>query len=308
MKLWMAAAAIAIPATAMAQEAPPAAQGEPVRRVMARVPPPMPRTGERADLAIELVAGMPTVTAMVNGRGPYRFGIETGYPGNLRITPALAAALGLEQVGEAMGGDPSGRNPRRIPLYRVESVMLGGLTYSGIDAGAMDFASPRMKTLDGLLGLGFLRDLLVTIDYGAGRFTAAPGALPPADGASVVELTVDRGLLSIPIAIGGMSYPVHLDTGNSRHPLFMPAELIAKLPTRGQPRDIGVGRTISQEVALQAVDLAAPVAIGGTRLSVTEVAFPAIAPVGNVGSLALAGMAVTLDLANRRVRVVPSKR
>jgi hypothetical protein len=33
-----------------------------------------------------------------------------------------------------------------------------------------------------------------------------------------------------------------------------------------------------------------------------------VASAGNIGSQALAGMAVTVDYANRRVRIVPSRR
>jgi len=56
------------------------------------------------------------------------------------------------------------------------------------------------------------------------------------------------------------------------------------------------------------VDLAAPVRIGSTILPITDVGYPAIAPVGNVGSLALQAMAVTIDYPNRRLRVAPSAR
>ena len=57
---------------------------------------------------------------------------------------------------------------------------------------------------------------------------------------------------------------------------------------------------------IKAVDLAVPVRVGDTELPVTSVAYPSVAPPGNLGSLALQTMAVTLDYANARVRIVPS--
>ena len=148
---------------------------------------------------------------------------------------------------------------------------------------------------------------MLTIDYGRLRLTAAPGALPAADDRDVVAFTPDRGgLIAFPLRIGDIVRQVHLDTGNSRFPLFMPTDSIAGLPTRGAARRIGTARTVSQEIALHAVDLAAPVRVGATRLAVTDVGYPAIAAVGNIGSLALGNMAVTIDYPNRRLRIVPS--
>lgn len=296
-----------VAATATAQPPQPAPGPQPMMRMMR--PPPPAMAGTRADLAVELVAGMPTILATVNGRGPYRFGIDTGAPGYLRVTPALASALGLEPAGQALTGDPSGRNPVRVPVYRVDSLAFGGLTYSGISTTALTLPNPRLASLDGIIGIGFFEQLLLTIDYGRLRLSAAPGALPAADGREVVDATLDRGvLISVPLSIGGTVHQVHLDTGNTRYPFFMPAEAIAALPTRGAARGIGVAHTVSQEIQLQAIDLAAPVSVGATRLPITDVGFPAVASAGNIGSQALAGMAVTVDYANRRVRIVPSRR
>lgn len=310
MKIRFVALTLLAATTAAGQPAPqpqPQPQPQPMARMMR--PPPPAMTGTGAELDIELVASMPTILATVNGRGPYRFGVDTGAPGYLRVTPALAEALGLDPVGQALTGDPSGRNPVRVPVYRVDSLAFGGLTYSGISTTALNLPNPRLGQLDGIIGIGFFEQLLLTIDYGRLRLSAAPGALPAADGREVVDATLDRGVfISVPLRVGDTVHQVHLDTGNTRHPFFMPADAIPALPTRGTARSIGVAHTVSQEVQLQAIDLAAPVSVGGTRLAVTEVGFPAIAPPGNIGSLALAGMAVTVDYANRRVRIVPSRR
>jgi hypothetical protein len=299
------AIALSLLAATAAGAQPP--QPQPMVRMMR--PPPPTMTGERADIDIRLVEGLPTILATVNGRGPYRFGIDTGAAGYLRVTPALAEALGLAPVGQALAGDPSGRNPVRVPVYRVDSLAFGGLAFAQISTTALTLPGPRLAGVDGIIGIGFFENLLLTIDYGRLRLRAGPGALPAADGRDVVEISYDRGgLVSLPLGVGTAVHQVHLDTGNTRYPFFMPAEAIASLPTRGTARSIGVAHTVSQEIQLQAIDLAAPVSVGATRLAVTDVGFPSAAATGNIGSLALRGMAVTVDYANRRLRIVPSRR
>lgn len=297
---------VMLPAFAPVQaQEPPAAGPQPVMR-MTRPPPPA-MTGERADVAITLAGGMPVVSIMVNGRGPFRFGIDTGAAGYLRVSPALAATLGLQQIGEVRAGDPSGRNPVLLPLYRVDSVTLGGLTYTGVSSSALSLAGPRGAELDGIVGIGFFENLLLTIDYGRLRLSAGPGSLPEANRADIVDFTLDRGvLITLPLKIGDAIFPVHLDTGNTVRPLALPADVAAGLPTTGATRDIGRARTISQEIVIQERDLTVPVSVGTTRLPVTTVSFPSAASPGAIGSLALGSMAVTIDYPHRRLRIVPS--
>jgi len=304
---FVACASIALlAAPTAAQQAPqPGPQPRMVRQMR---PPPPAMTGERAELALELADGLPVITATVNGRGPYRFGVDTGAAGYLRVSPALAQTLGLQQVGEAMAGDPSGRNPIRIPIYQVASLAFGGLTFTGVSTTPLPELGPRAAQVDGIIGIGFFEHLLLTIDYGRRRFSAGPGALPAANGRDVVDVTFDRSLISVPLRVGERLFQVHLDTGNTAQPLFLPADIVASLPTRGEARVVGRARTVSQEIEIRSLELASPVSVGATRLQVTTVAFPAAAPPGNIGSKALQDMAVTVDYANARVRIAPSMR
>jgi len=271
-----------------------------------RAPPAAERVGDHAELAMTLTAGIPTISAMVNGKGPFRFGVDTGASGYLILKAELAATLGLEPVGEARAGDPSGRNPVSVKLYSVDSVSFGGLDYRGVSASEIGITGGPMAELDGIIGIAFFRDILLTLDFGQGRLIAAAGALPEPNGKDIVPVSLEpSGLFNIPLRIGAVEETVHLDTGNGRQALFVPEGTVARLAVTGEPRRLGVARTVSQEIEIQGRDLAVPVTIGTTRLPVTEVAYPSIT-VGNLGSAALAGMAITLDAQNQRVRVVPS--
>lgn len=280
--------------------------GGPMIRRMA--PPPPQLSGERADVELRLMAGMPTITAMVNGRGPYRFGVDTGAPGYLRISPRLSTALGLQPAGEALTGDPSGRNPVRVSTYQVESLAFGGLTFSAIWTSQLSIPNPALAELDGIIGIGFFESFLLTMDYARGRLTAERGALPES-GPGIVPFDLDRGMLiTIPVAIGTTAHRVHLDTGNTRQALIFPEAAIASLPTRGPAREAGRARTVSQEFVFQAIALTAPVTVGGTTLPVAEVTWPSPADVGNLGSAALQGLVLQVDQRNRRVRIAPPAR
>ena len=67
-----------------------------------------------------------------------------------------------------------------------------------------------------------------------------------------------------------------------------------------------MARTVSQEIPLQEIDLAAPVRVGDDRAAGDRGRpIRRSRPVGNIGSLALQAMAVTVDQRNRRVRIAP---
>src|SRR4051794_21601792 len=141
--------------------------GEPQRIIRHMAPPPPARSGDKADIPLGLFEGMPTIMATVNGKGPYRFGVDTGAMGYLHLRPDLAATLALSPVGEARAVDPSGRNPVSVPLYRIDSLQFGGLTYSGIMTTGLTIPG-KLGELDGVIGIGFFKDLLLTLDYGGG--------------------------------------------------------------------------------------------------------------------------------------------
>jgi hypothetical protein len=101
-------------------------------------------------------------------------------------------------------------------------------------------------------------------------------------------------------------YLADLDSGNTRYPFFVPSSEVPSLPTHGAARDIGLAHTVNQEIAFKAIDLTAPVMVGDTDLHIASAGFPSAGPISNIGSLALAKMAVTIDLTNMRARVVPS--
>ena len=65
---------------------------------------------------------LPVVAVMVNGKGPYRFGIETGAP-FVAIRERVAGNLRLHAVASG-----------EVPLYVLDSISLPGLAFAHVPA------------------------------------------------------------------------------------------------------------------------------------------------------------------------------
>src|SRR6185436_20589291 len=80
--------------------------------------PPAPQvTGDAARVALSVIGGLPVIDVTVNGKGPFKFVVDTGAGGHAHISSALAAKLALAQVGEARVADGSGKNAKRVALF-----------------------------------------------------------------------------------------------------------------------------------------------------------------------------------------------
>jgi CubicO group peptidase (beta-lactamase class C family) len=129
-------------------------------------PPVAPRNtklGREVVVPTTMSRHLITVEAKLNGKGPFRFVVDTGSSAMLRITRAVQQTLQLEQLGEVMVGDPSGQHMAPHPVVRVASLEIGGARFSGIEATVGD--QPGGDDLGGVIGLGLFANLTATLDY-----------------------------------------------------------------------------------------------------------------------------------------------
>ena len=266
---------------------------------------------------MELVGHLPSVEVMVNGKGPYRFGFDTGGAGTARIDSALAVELGLPVVGEVWGGDPSGRNLRRLDVVGLDSITIGGITgRSGdvpVGAGLARFIglnasvrSPREPgshdRLDGVLGFGLFRECLLTLDYPEERLRIEEGSLPPANGSDILAYRDDDGIPSISIQVDSLNVDAHVDAG-SMGGFMLPESIVDRLPLAEPPRVVGKARTVSNTFEIKAAPLKGSVHVGAEVFKDPMVEFAPIFSTANVGSRILRDYALTFDPANRRMRL-----
>ena len=238
------------------------------------------------------------VEAKINGKGPFHFVIDTGSARMLRVSAEIAKSLGLEEIGEALSGDPSGKNMVRQPVVRVDSMEIGGVRFSGITATIGDRPGPVQ--LDGVIGLPLFGKLTVTLDYPKQELRLTREPLP-ADGRHVVSFTAEHGVPQIEIDVAGVTTKVDVDSGS---PALLNLPSTAGLSFNGEPRVVGRGRTVGNEFEIRAAELRGDIRVAGWTQSNPMVDLVDIFPVGNIGSRFLRQYVVTFDMANKRMALL----
>jgi hypothetical protein len=275
--------------------------GEPVRR---RVPvqdmgPPARIEGTCAAIPMSVAAVVPVVEVMLNGRGPYRFAIDTGAQGQGRIAPALARELGLPVVGEARTPAPGGAVATR-PIYGAASIAFGGITFGEVRLAEGGQVSGSNMPWDGVLGIDLFRELTLSLDYANGVAAVSTERL-----AGGVTADFERPTPSLPLEIAGRTFQVGLDTGNAVGALFLPEADARALPLAGEPVERARARTSFGEFAVMEAPLApsARASVGAFQLPLRTVGWPPARGIGNLGSRALAGTIVRVDRRSSRISI-----
>jgi hypothetical protein len=235
-----------------------------------------------------LPGAIPVVEVRIGGKGPYRFAVDTGTEGHGQISAALSEELGLPKVGKAEG--PAGARP----LFGVPEISVGGVSFKNPDLVAVSELSEGQW--DGVLGNALLALLPVTLDYGAARVRFGGPELTEG-----LPVGFDRGVPVLPVEVAGKRFKVPFDSGNSAAPLFLDEAAARTLPLAAEPARTGPG-----DVAAMEAPLAVPVTAGTVRLPIQAVGWPSPRSGGNLGSRAMAGMAVTIDTASQLAHVAYS--
>jgi CubicO group peptidase (beta-lactamase class C family)/predicted aspartyl protease len=254
--------------------------------------------GGNVQLPMDLTGHVPIIEAKVNGKGPFRFQVDTGFGGMIEVTAAIAQKLALPMIGESIGGDPSGKNQRTMRLYSAESVDVGEAHFGQVEVSE---GSPHFEGIDGVIGLQLFKSLIVTFDYPKGRFEVDGGALPPADGTKILTYRADRGVPNIDIDVAGQKVKTDIDSGSPAL-VSIPLSLAKSLPLASEPQVVGHGRTVGNEFAIYSASMKGDVHIGGITLTDPRIDFVDLFPVGNIGFAFLKDYVVTFDPANHRVR------
>ena len=263
-----------------------------------------PPTAEAKAIAMQTDGGMPTVEVMVNGQGPFVFGIDTGAQGGSRIDTSLVEKLALKASGEVQATDGSGRNPQMAQLFKLESVTLGNLKFSDVTAGARNFKnSPRPLKIDGILGLSVFSEYLVSLDFPAKLLRVEKGELPKADGAEILDYKSQGGIPLLELTVGNTRINAHLDSGNSIGAFVLPTAFVEKLTQASEPKVVGRARSASGDMEIKQVQIKEVVRLGRHEFPDATVTYPALSDIGNVGVKTLNQFVVTFDQQHERVRL-----
>ncbi len=104
-------------------------------------PPPPPERSTlqspQVTLPLDATAPRPTIEAMINGKGPSLFVLDTGAQGFV-LHSDLARELGLPIVGTAAMGDPSNADAIEADRVEIQSIDIDGVSLEGVVADSWD--------------------------------------------------------------------------------------------------------------------------------------------------------------------------
>ena len=264
----------------------------------------VPRDG--LTIPMQDMGGRPMVDLRINGKGPYRFILDTGAVTTV-VSDELSRELSLTppagvQVA-SVGGGPA------PAIVVIHDLRIGDATLEGIIAAAMPLGE-LLKGEDaprGILSAASFPGCLLTYDYPGKRILIKRGALEAADSRSIFEYTEDQVLPTVPVRIAGHDMQVHLDTG-SPFGLVLPLKFLTELPLASQPKEAGRVHTGGGEFPVSSARVDGTIELGKYKLDLDEVRFSDARPgpgptVGNIGYDVLRHFVVTLDSRNRRIRI-----
>jgi hypothetical protein len=249
---------------------------------------------------MEVIHGKPYVMVMVNGKGPFRFIIDTGTGGQAIVTSELASQLALPFAGEARLNDPTGKGGQSAPLRMIDSLQFAGVEFAAVKA--IEHRLPNAEgNCQGMLGFTLFRDYLLTLDYPNGRILLARGGLKADGGKSVHPFRMPDGVPVTTLTIGKIEVEAQFDSGGAG--LSLPERLTSQLHFSESPTIFGKGQSLSTRFPIKAAKLATDIRLGDITLDRPWVEINPAFPLANFGSYPMQHFIITFDQANLLLRL-----
>jgi predicted aspartyl protease len=166
----------------------------------------IPTTGNRSDRILARV--------MINGRGPYRFMVDTG-ANHTALAASMLSVLGIS-VDASKTITVLGINGSVVaPSVHLDSLDAGGLHLSNLQVPVL--AGPLLADIDGILGIDGLENKTVTANFMHDRFvvTGSLGGIPIGD-VVVSGRLISQHLLEVDCRVNGVKAKAVIDTGSAR--------------------------------------------------------------------------------------------
>ena len=244
----------------------------------------------------EVIAGRIYLQATVDGRGPFRFALDTGASGFGRADASLVSALGLATDKPALNSD--GVSTAEAQTVVLASLDVGGLSRKDLRVITRDYNS-RMSpdaAFSGIVAREFFADGLLVIDYPRKTvaFARSLSLSPDQPGVLVYEKA-----FRMPVTIGAVHATGNLDTG-ANVAFVLPRALYDQVSS-GPTEQAGTGHLANGEVQTERAVVAGPFRIGEVELTDMEVRVSDRYPELLVGAHALQRFSVLIDQRSRSV-------
>ena len=159
--------------------------------------------------------GRVVVPVMINGRGPFRFIVDTG-ANHSTISPGLARELGLKPAEVASIILDGITGTAQVSFVTIDRLQAGDLTI-GNTALPVVWAAV-MAGADGILGAAGITEKCLLIDFQRNRVTIsrAVEAAMRANSSRVHGVRLASGLMTLETQIGTVAVRAVIDTGAER--------------------------------------------------------------------------------------------
>jgi hypothetical protein len=249
---------------------------------------------------MEVIHGKPYVMVTINGKGPFRFIVDTGTGGDAIITSEIAAQLDLPAAGEARLSDPTGQGGQAAPLRRIDTLGIAGVEFYAVKA--IEHSLPASEgPCQGMLGFTLFREFLLTLDYVNGRLILDHGELQPDGEKSVLSFRMPEGVPIARLTIGSHEVDAQIDSGGAG--LSLPQHLVSQLRLRESPTLFASGQSLSTRFQIKVAKLADDVRLGDITLDQPWVEINPAFPLANFGSCPMQHFIITFDQGNHLVRL-----
>jgi predicted aspartyl protease len=281
---------------------PSRANAQPQRRGL-----PAPRETVLPDHPVEVpmhrLNMLPAVDLTINGRGPFRLVVDTGAAGviirrQLAESLDLPAPPGMPTGARIRIGSPGGASAPASLVY-IDDLVIGEFTCKGIWTIAADL--PFGDAMDGIIGMDIFAQYLLTYDYPGKKLVIDRGTLPEPDGQDILSYTprMPNSHPVIKVDVDGTQREFVVDTGMGGWFGLAPdeAEHVTCLAgPRPGPLSLSIGGVLRSEYAR--VDTTLAIGRHLVRRPIVRLGE------GNIiGTLFLQNFSVTIDGANRRIRL-----
>jgi hypothetical protein len=239
--------------------------------------------------------GRPGVAVRINGKGPFPFIVDTGASRTV-VESSLAEELSLASAGAE----------NTIAQLEIGDVSVRDVA---VVVGPLLSIPGKSATPRGVLSPTSFADYLMTFDFPRRQISLRSGALEQPNDKTIFSYESNGELPTVPVRVSGHEYRVHLDTG-APFALALPTKYKDEVLLEGPLEEAKKARTPSGEFQIYKGTMKSEAEIGAYKIPGRAIFFsdavpsPRATPRGQVGCLALAGLAVTLDSRNRRIEFV----
>ena len=244
--------------------------------------------------------GKPYVMVTIDGKGPFRFIIDTGTGADAFVTPELADELKLQTVGKVVVNDPSKQSGQRVSVVLLPSIELAGVKFSEVKAARHEVIG-EAGSCQGILGFTLFRNYLLTLDFPNRQVTLADGVLTPDDGKTVLPIRMPDGVPITSLRVSGASIEAQLDSGGGG--LTLPESLAVHQKWDVAPVAFATGNTMTARFEIKAAKLDGDVKVGMYTFTHPVVEIHPAFPLVNFGSPPMQSFAITFDQKSLLVRL-----